>query len=131
MSRSRSGCPTLILNERRRLAEERRKCGVRQVEIEPARVHRNGRPAAAEEPPQRQARRFREQVPACLLNRFFERQGHAPCIAAARPHDPMDDGTRLLRLQTRPRLLAKNAVDFGFGRQRLKQRLHETQTHDL
>ena len=95
---------------RRSLGEEPCVVLVAEMEIETARIGAHPRIVSAEEAIERQARLLCREVPAGLVDRLLERQGHAPDIAAARPPDAMDEAGRRLAFEAGPRLLAERSA---------------------
>src|SRR5947207_15614419 len=77
----------------------------------------------------RQASFFRRKIPKRHLNRFMERKGVSPLIAAARAVHTVDQRDRLVSLQGRPNLMFENDLDLRLVGQWIEQRLDETQPH--
>ena len=106
---------------RRSLGEEPCVVLVAQVEIETARIGAHPRIVSAEEAIERQARLLCGKVPAGLIDRLLERQGHPPDIATARAPDAMDEAGGRLTFEAGPRLFQENPFDFLKRRQRMEE----------
>jgi len=70
-----------------------------------------------------------QQIPDRMLQRFLERQRHAPHVAAAEPLHPQGERGGVTTLKGAPGLGAEDALDFFRAGQRHEQRLSKAQSN--